>query len=72
MVYLSKKKIKGNNYLYLNQQARVDGKSKRIWQIYLGPEDSVEKLRINIASAKVETNFKSFEFGLPSILLHYS
>ncbi len=47
MVYITRKKIKGNTYLYLEESTRIDGKSCRLWQKYLGPEDSLKDLKIN-------------------------
>lgn len=69
MVYLVKKKVKGKIYLYLNKKARVNGKSKVVWQQYLGPENNIEKLSENIA-----VYLKNYEpivhnFGLPVVLM---
>jgi transposase len=37
MAYITKKRIKGITYYYAEESGRVDGKSKRKWQKYLGP-----------------------------------
>lgn len=68
MVYLVKKKVKGNVYLYLEESARVNGKPKRIWSHYLGPEKDVKKistLSLDIA----EMEIVHFEFGFPVALM---
>lgn len=72
MVYLVKKKIKNKKYLYLTKGARVDGKSKVVWQLYLGAEDSIENLKDRLNKDFKNVTYKSFDFGLPSILLHYA
>jgi transposase len=68
MVYLVKKKIKGNIYLYLEESARINGKSKRIWSQYLGPEKDVKNistLSLNIADLEIV----NYEFGFPVALM---
>jgi transposase len=37
MAYLTRKKIKGITYYYVEESERKDGKSRRKWQKYLGP-----------------------------------
>lgn len=69
MVYLVKKKVKGKIYLYLNKKARVDGKSKVVWQQYLGPENSIEKLSDNISGYLKNYELTVHNFGLPVLLL---
>jgi transposase len=67
MVHLAKKKIKGKIYLYLEETARVDGKSRRVWQKYLGSEQRIkEQLNIQLKSEFTVTNL---DFGLPIALL---
>jgi len=70
MVYITRKKIKGNTYLYLEESTRINGKRCRLWQKYLGPEDSLKDLKINSLFTKniekIET--KSFEFGISATL----
>lgn len=70
MVYLVKKKIKGNIYLYLAKKARVNGVSKVVWQKYLGREDTIEQkdLSINFADPKSYT-LKELDYGLPVALM---
>jgi hypothetical protein len=50
MTYLVSKKIKGHNYWYAVESARVDGKSKRIKQIYLGTLENM------VAAKKLSQN----------------
>ncbi len=67
MVHLVKKSIKGNVYLYLQETARINGKSKRVWQKYLGPENKIKEqvdLRLN-----PEFTVTHFDFGLPVALV---
>lgn len=68
MVHLVKKVKKGNTYLYLAERGRVEGKSKQIWQIYLGPEERFKKGTKLVVDAKIET--KTVQFGLLAALLH--
>ena len=67
MVHLVKKSIKGKIYLYLEERAWIEGKSKRISSIYLGPEDEIHKLNIDTASK--DFDYESLDFGL-SIALY--
>ncbi|WP_457557187.1 hypothetical protein [Candidatus Harpocratesius sp.] len=66
MVHLVRKKIKGKFYLYLQETARVNGKSKRIWQKYLRSEDKIKKItKIHLSSEyTIETKY----FGLHKAL----
>lgn len=67
MVHLIKKVIKGNIYLYLAASARIDGKPKRIWQKYLGPEDKFNELKELLID--FEPNIMTLDFGFPIALL---
>jgi len=67
MVHLIKKVIKGNTYLYLAASARIDGKPKRIWQKYLGPEDKFNELTELLMD--LEPSIMTLDFGLPIALL---
>ena len=70
MVYITRKKIKGNTYLYLEESTRIDGKRCRLWQKYIGPEDSLKDLKIKSLfkknADKIET--KTIEFGISAAL----
>jgi len=41
MERLEKKRIKGHTYYYYSQWGRVNGKSRRLWQKYLGKPDDI-------------------------------
>jgi transposase len=68
MVHLIKKKIKGKTYLYLQETGWIDGKSRRIWQKYLGPEHKIKEMtQIHL---KPEFTIVNLDFGLPIALLN--
>jgi transposase len=67
MVYLVKKVIKNKVYLYLVESARVNGKVKRIWQKYLGPEDNLKLAAINLSKPPLVVII--YDFGLPVVLM---
>ncbi len=66
MVHLAKKKKKGKTYLYLEERGWINGKSKRLWQIYLGPEHKFKEKSQIISIPEVET--ETIEFGLVAAL----
>ena len=70
MVYITRKKKKGNIYIYIEESARINGKPCRLWQKYLGPEDSLKDLKISSLltkhAEKIET--KTIEFGISAAL----
>lgn len=61
MVYLTHKMKKGRKYLYLEKKARIDGKVKRVFQIYLGPEDKIEERGTLLNSDKLK--IKTYSLG---------
>lgn len=67
MVHLVKKKIKGQSYLYLEECVWQNGKSKRLWQKYLGPEKQMQ----SVSSLSFEPSFTidNYDFGLPIALM---
>jgi transposase len=67
MVHLVKKEIKGKIYLYLEQRARINGKSKRIWQKYLGAEEKIKVQTALLVEPRLEVS--TFDFGLPIVLM---
>lgn len=67
MVHLTRKKRNGKVYLYLEQRAWIDGKSRRLWQKYLGSEEKLQELSISLAPKKLE--YKSMAFGVSAALL---
>ena len=70
MVHLTRKKRNGKVYLYLEERAWIDGKSRRLWQKYLGSEDKLRELSISSSPKKVE--YKKMEFGGSAALLQIS
>jgi len=68
MVYLVRKKIKGRTYLYIEERAYIDGKSRRIWQKYLGPEDKMREVAVTARPGKMI--YQTLEFGGSAALLH--
>lgn len=67
MVHLTKKKKNGKKYLYLEERGWINGKSVRLWQIYLGPEQKFKERSQIIMIPEVET--ETIEFGLVAALL---
>jgi len=67
MVHLARKKRNGRVYLYLEQRERINGKSKRKWQIYLGAEDKIHETGISLAKKKITCEI--FDFGISAALL---
>ena len=71
MVSLKKKKIKGHNYWYAVEMARVDGKPKQVWQKYLGTAEKIVELKEK--SEKLpHIKLKSFQYGKTAALLSIS
>ena len=70
MVYLTRKVKKGRTYLYLEEKARIRGKVRRTWQIYLGPEDKLKDLSISaLLSKKIgSVDISTMNFGLSAAL----
>lgn len=67
MPFLIKKKIKNKIYLYLAKNARIDGKTRRLWERYIGPEHKItEKTEILIDPKPRVT---TLDFGLPIALM---
>ena len=60
------KTIRGHKYLYLIQNAWVNGRSKQVKQICVGSPDKVHELLTGKESIKVT----SFSFGKIAALLH--
>jgi len=66
MVYLVRKKIKGQVYLYLEERAYINGKSRRIWQKYLGNEKDIKDMKIELTPGKI--TYKTIRFGSSAAL----
>ncbi|MHA1336364.1 MAG: IS1634 family transposase [Candidatus Helarchaeota archaeon] len=67
MTFLIKKKIKGNIYLYLAKNARINGKTRRIWEKYIGPENKINEQTELLIDP--EPSITTFDFGLPIALM---
>jgi len=74
MVYISRRKKKGKYYLYLEESARIDGKPRKVWQKYLGPEEKLKDLTLSRLFAKQpnQINITTFDFGISSALWQIS
>ena len=58
--------IDGRKYLYLVENAWVDGKHKRVMHKYVGSPEQVHKMLEGIRNIKL----RSYSFGRPAALLH--
>lgn len=67
MTFLIKKKIKGNIYLYLAKNARIEGKTRRIWEKYIGPEKRINEQTELLIDP--DPSITTFDFGLPIALM---
>ena len=67
MAYITRKRIKGITYYYAEESARVNGKSKRKWQKYLGPLPKI----IEAVEGKTSTPAYAeiFQLGCPAAYL---
>lgn len=64
MVYIEKRKIGNNVYLYLCKKERVNGKVKRTLNLYLGKEENLRERLSAGPGGKMELkNLVSYEFG---------
>ncbi len=71
MVYITRRKKKGKVYLYLEESARIEGKPRRVWQKYLGPEDRLKDLTLSglFSKSPHQITINTFDFGISSALL---
>lgn len=67
MVHITRKKIKGHYYLYLEERAYIKGKSRRVWQKYLGPEDKIKEMAFTARPGMM--TYQTLEFGGSGALL---
>lgn len=68
MAYITKKRIKGIIYYYAEEKKRVNGKSKRSWQKYLGP---LPKIIEAVEGAPLQPRFAEiFQLGGPAAYLN--
>src|SRR5712691_2990326 len=66
MERLEKKRIKGHTYYYYSKWGRVNGKSRRLWQKYLGKPDDI--LRAVEGQGPRPHCAEVFRFGLAATL----
>jgi transposase len=71
MPSLKKKIIKGHIYWYAVEMARVDGKPKQIWQMYLGTAEKIIEV-MKASEDKTYAKFKSFQYGKIAAMLQIS
>jgi len=69
MVFLRKKIVKGKPYWYVVEAARVDGKVKTIFQVYLGSAEKILEMKRQCESLPYD-KLRSFEYGKLAALLH--
>jgi transposase len=69
MVFLRKKLVNGKPYWYIVESARVDGKVKTIFQVYLGSAEKILEMKKQCESLPY-LKLKSFEYGKLAALLH--
>jgi transposase len=70
IMYLTYKKNNGRTYVYIEENAWIDGKPSRLWQKYLGPENKFKDLNLSGLLSKHEANvqMKTLHFGLSAAL----
>lgn len=60
------KPVRGKKYLYVGETRRVNGKTTRIWQKYLG---SPENMKRRLENSPIPRQIESIEYGLPIAFL---
>jgi len=70
MTYITRKKKNGRYYLYLMEDARINGKKKHILQKYIGPEDRLKDLKLSKLFSKhsAHVQVRSLSFGISAAL----
>ena len=68
MSYLQKKQIRGHTYYYYTVTKRVNGKSAKIQQIYLGTPDQILEKCSSAEAPDPPVRTSHLEFGLPAAL----
>jgi len=70
MVHFEKEIKEGVTYVRVSHRARVNGKSKRVWSVWLGREDKIlERARDIKAIFELEFEPVIRDYGLPVVLL---
>ena len=73
MVYIEKRKIGTNTYLYLCKKERINGKVTRTLNIYLGKEENLKERLSHIQRVPLDiTNLKTSSFGYVAALWRVS
>ena len=70
-VYLTRKKKKGKYiHLYLEGRAWIDGRSRRTWQKYLGPEHLLKDMNLSgfLSKSAKQVETETLEFGISAAL----
>jgi len=68
MSYLQKKNIRGHTYYYYTVTKRVEGKSQKIQQVYLGTPDQIFEKCSSAQEPELPVKTSHLEFGLPAAL----
>jgi transposase len=68
MSYLQKKQIRGHTYYYYTVTKRVNGKSQKIQQVYLGTPDQILEKCSAAEAPDPPVRTSHLEFGLPAAL----
>src|SRR4030042_1009059 len=71
MPSLKKKIIKGHIYWYAVEMARIDGKPKQVWQMYLGTAEKIIEV-MKGSEDKPYARFKSFQYGKIAAMMQIS
>lgn len=71
MPSLKKKIIKGHIYWYAVEMARVNGKPKQVWQMYLGTAENIIEV-MKSSEGKPYAKFKSFQYGKIAAMMRIS
>ena len=69
MVFLRKKLVNGKPYWYVVESARVDGKVKTIFQVYLGSAEKILEMKRQCEALPYD-KLRSFGYGKLAALLH--
>nr|MDO8117600.1 IS1634 family transposase [Candidatus Sigynarchaeota archaeon] len=69
-MYLTTKTVHGDTYFYVEEKAWIDGKSRRLWQKYLGPADKFKDLDLSALISKHadKVQMVTLNFGLSAAL----
>jgi len=69
-MFIEERKSRGHVYLWLTHKGRVNGKSVRLFSVYLGPKEAfIEHIDDIKRSIKPETKIYTYDFGLPVVLM---